>query len=94
MGQPGPQVRKRHVRQVADPAITGEGHQVAQVTHVCPLGVRGLTTLDNTMSGEGLNVAVGVFVHDLTLTKPGAIGKDIGAGALRVLAVSCRAGWR
>jgi len=56
--------------------------------------VRGLTTLDNTMSGEGLNVAVGVFVHDLTLTKPGAIGKDIGTGAHRVLAVSCRAGWR
>jgi len=47
--------------------------------------VRGQTPLDITMSGKGLDVSKGIRVHPLTLTKPGGIGKDIGAGGLRVL---------
>jgi hypothetical protein len=50
------------------------------------LGVRGPTSLDTKMSGKGLNLAEGLCVHDLTLTKPGAIGKDIHVPARRFLA--------
>jgi hypothetical protein len=70
----------------------GEGHQVAQVAKVRPLGVRGLAPLDTAMSGKGLDMGEEICVHHLTLTKPGDIGKDIGAGAVRVLAGSGRAG--
>lgn len=56
------------------------------------MGVRGLAPLDTTMSGKGLDVGEGICVHHLTLTKPGGIGKDIGAGALRVLSGPGRAG--
>ncbi len=69
--------------------IERKGHQVAQVTQVSPLGVLGLTPLGTKMSGKGLDVVDGICVHHLTLTKPGAIGKDIGAGARRVLAGGC-----
>ena len=60
-----------------------------QITQVSPLGVRGLTPLDTTMSNKGLDLAEGVCVHHLTLTKPGANGKDIGNMAMRVRADSC-----
>jgi hypothetical protein len=33
------------------------------------------------MPGEGLDVNHGIYVHLLTLTKPGAMSKDIAPGA-------------
>jgi hypothetical protein len=78
VGQPRPEVCQPHVRQVADPAITGKCHQVPQVTQVGPLGVRGLTPLGTKLSDKGQHVVDGVWGHPPTLTKPGAIGKDIG----------------
>jgi hypothetical protein len=38
------------------------------------------------MAGKGLDVVDAVCVHILTLTRPGAMSKDIGAWAFRVLA--------
>jgi len=62
--------------------------QVAQVADICALGVLGPTPLDTKMAGKGLEGAEAVCVHDLTLTKPRSIGKDIGNVVLRVLAVA------
>ena len=45
---------------------------------MAPLGVK--------VPGKGRHVVNGIGVHDPTLTKPEAFGKDIGARALRVLA--------
>ena len=84
MSQPGPQIRELHVGQVVDPAIADKSHQVAQIPQIGPLGVLGLTPHGTEMPGEGLDMNHRVCLHHPTLTRLGAIGKDIAAGVLRV----------
>jgi len=48
--------------------------------------VHRLSALGTEVSGEGRHVVNGIGVHEPTLAKPEAFGKDIGAGTVRVLA--------
>jgi len=50
------------------------------------LGVFGHAPLGTKISAKGFDGVDGVCVHNLTLTKPDAISKDIDARAARVLA--------
>jgi hypothetical protein len=49
------------------------------------LSVFGQTPLGAKMSSKGTDGVDGFWLHVFTLTKPGAISKDIDAGAPRVL---------
>ena len=73
-----------------DPLPFGEDQQAADVADVSPLGVHRPTPLEAEMSSEGLDLFEEVGVHHLTLTSPGAIGKDIHPSARRVLAKNGR----